>query len=242
MSQLTALGHAHEAAHPRATRVQLVLAPLCIVAAGAAFAAELIVGNDATTFGALSVVPVLAASLLRSRPLTLIVASFAMLLQIWGVGLGAVSRNAAGMQISVYMLTLAVAALQQSRTPVLEALDRAAEPEVELPLMHVPGAAVASLPMPVAVDAGTAALPQTLAATLTRRERDVVQLAAQGLTARQIGSLLFIGERTVETHLANAYGKLGVRSKVELIRLVSARSEDPAEIRTGTEAAKRATA
>src|SRR5258708_37737765 len=42
-----------------------VIAPLCLVAAGAAFVAEGIVGSDAATFGALSVVPVLAARLLR---------------------------------------------------------------------------------------------------------------------------------------------------------------------------------
>jgi DNA-binding CsgD family transcriptional regulator len=54
---------------------------------------------------------------------------------------------------------------------------------------------------------------------LTRRERDVAQLAALGYTAREIGERLFIGERTVETHLAHAYAKLGIRSKSELIRL-----------------------
>ncbi|HYM51077.1 MAG TPA: helix-turn-helix transcriptional regulator [Candidatus Limnocylindrales bacterium] len=54
---------------------------------------------------------------------------------------------------------------------------------------------------------------------LTRREGDVARLAAQGYTAREIGERLFIGERTVETHLAHAYVKLGVRSKSELIRI-----------------------
>jgi len=53
---------------------------------------------------------------------------------------------------------------------------------------------------------------------LTRREREVVALAAHGRTASEIAGLLHIGERTVETHLANAYPKLGVRSKLELVK------------------------
>lgn len=56
-------------------------------------------------------------------------------------------------------------------------------------------------------------------AVLTRREREVVLLAVEGLTAREIGARLYIGERTVETHLAHAYGKLGVASRVELAQL-----------------------
>lgn len=54
--------------------------------------------------------------------------------------------------------------------------------------------------------------------TLTRRERDVVRLAAEGLTAREIGAKLFIGVRTVETHIASAYLKLGIHSRFFLIR------------------------
>src|SRR4029079_7658654 len=54
---------------------------------------------------------------------------------------------------------------------------------------------------------------------LTKREREVAKLAAQGRSAREIAQELFIGERTVETHLANAYAKLGVSSKMELVRL-----------------------
>jgi DNA-binding CsgD family transcriptional regulator len=56
------------------------------------------------------------------------------------------------------------------------------------------------------------------AQALTQRERNVARLAAEGRTAREIGRRLFIGERTVETHLAHAYAKLGVESKVDLIR------------------------
>ncbi|MDN5934286.1 MAG: helix-turn-helix transcriptional regulator, partial [Pseudonocardia sp.] len=55
-------------------------------------------------------------------------------------------------------------------------------------------------------------------ASLTAREQEVAQLAVDGLTAREIGAALFIGERTVEGHLARAYARLGVRSKLELTR------------------------
>jgi DNA-binding CsgD family transcriptional regulator len=55
-------------------------------------------------------------------------------------------------------------------------------------------------------------------ASLTRREREVARLAAQGRSAREIATQLYIGERTVETHLANAYAKLGVTSKLDLVR------------------------
>jgi DNA-binding CsgD family transcriptional regulator len=57
--------------------------------------------------------------------------------------------------------------------------------------------------------------------TLTKREREVATLAAQGYTAREIGAQLHIGERTVETHVANICSKLGLRAKVELVRSAS---------------------
>lgn len=53
--------------------------------------------------------------------------------------------------------------------------------------------------------------------SLTAREREVVRLAQQGLTAKEIGRQLFIGSRTVETHLSNAYAKLGISSKMQLM-------------------------
>lgn len=54
--------------------------------------------------------------------------------------------------------------------------------------------------------------------SLTRREREVARLAATGMTAKEIAQALFVGKRTVETHLASIYAKLGVESKVQLIR------------------------
>jgi DNA-binding CsgD family transcriptional regulator len=53
---------------------------------------------------------------------------------------------------------------------------------------------------------------------LSPREREVARLAAVGKTAREIAESMFIGERTVETHLQNAYAKLGVGSKRELVQ------------------------
>jgi DNA-binding CsgD family transcriptional regulator len=58
-------------------------------------------------------------------------------------------------------------------------------------------------------------------ASLTRREREVAALASEGLTAKEIAERLYIGERTVEGHLASVYAKLGIRSKVELVRRAS---------------------
>jgi DNA-binding CsgD family transcriptional regulator len=61
-------------------------------------------------------------------------------------------------------------------------------------------------------------LPVTIGdIALTARERQVLVMTMHGLTAAQIGERLFIGRRTVESHLDRAYGKLGVRSKREFI-------------------------
>jgi DNA-binding NarL/FixJ family response regulator len=49
---------------------------------------------------------------------------------------------------------------------------------------------------------------------LTRREHQVLQVAAEGLTAREIARHLGVRERTVTTHLGRIYGKLGVNSRV----------------------------
>jgi len=54
--------------------------------------------------------------------------------------------------------------------------------------------------------------------TLTAREREVLQQAAEGNTNAEIASRLFISPRTVETHRANLMHKLGLRSQTELVR------------------------
>jgi DNA-binding CsgD family transcriptional regulator len=51
---------------------------------------------------------------------------------------------------------------------------------------------------------------------LTRREREVAELAARGASSREIAEKLFVSSRTVENHLQRAYEKLGVRGRAEL--------------------------
>ena len=63
------------------------------------------------------------------------------------------------------------------------------------------------------------AAPLDLYDTLSTREREVLQLAAEGLTSAAIGERLQIGKRTVETHRANLQRKLGLKSQAELVRL-----------------------
>jgi len=53
---------------------------------------------------------------------------------------------------------------------------------------------------------------------LTPRELEVLRRIALGYTNRQIAEELGISVRTVETHRANLMGKLGVNSRVELVR------------------------
>ena len=54
--------------------------------------------------------------------------------------------------------------------------------------------------------------------SLTTREREVLQLTAQGYTHTEIAQRLFISPRTVETHRTNLMQKLGLQSQTDLVR------------------------
>jgi two-component system, NarL family, nitrate/nitrite response regulator NarL len=51
---------------------------------------------------------------------------------------------------------------------------------------------------------------------LSDREKEIVQLVAQGFRNREIGEKLFISEQTVKNHLHNIFDKLGVSDRLEL--------------------------
>ncbi len=53
--------------------------------------------------------------------------------------------------------------------------------------------------------------------SLTRRERDIVSLIAQGKTNQEIARQLYISENTVKTYIKRLFVKLGVKSRTELV-------------------------
>ncbi len=76
------------------------------------------------------------------------------------------------------------------------------------------------LPLSIAARALTAlargeSIGQNLIEPLSERETEVVRLLGQGFTNKDIAQTLILSVRTVEAHLRNIYGKLGVRSRTE---------------------------
>jgi DNA-binding NarL/FixJ family response regulator len=53
---------------------------------------------------------------------------------------------------------------------------------------------------------------------LTPREQEVLKLIAEANTNREIGAILHLAEKTVESHRANILRKLGMRDRVQLVR------------------------
>lgn len=60
--------------------------------------------------------------------------------------------------------------------------------------------------------------PQPSASSLTHREREIVQLIAEGRINKEIAQLLSISVKTVETHRASAMHKLKLRTTADLVR------------------------
>jgi DNA-binding CsgD family transcriptional regulator len=56
---------------------------------------------------------------------------------------------------------------------------------------------------------------------LTAQERQIAQLAAEGLSNREIGQKLFVSPRTVSTHLYRVYPKLGISARSQLVAALS---------------------
>jgi DNA-binding NarL/FixJ family response regulator len=74
------------------------------------------------------------------------------------------------------------------------------------------GSLLREMTQPPKIDAEAAKI-----ATLTRREREVLTLVAEGLKNRDIAARLFISETTVTHHLSSVFAKLGVSDRLELV-------------------------
>jgi DNA-binding CsgD family transcriptional regulator len=119
-------------------------------------------------------------------------------------------------------LILAVTGLLFIAAAVIEAGNRLTVILVGIPIMAV-GVLVRSYaaraPLTSVATTIPPGSPHEPIAALTRRELEVARLAASAYTAAEIGHQLHIGERTVESHLASTYSKLGITSRSELIRM-----------------------
>lgn len=71
---------------------------------------------------------------------------------------------------------------------------------------------------------------------LTAREREVLTLLTQGMTAMQVARHLFLGVETIRTHVRNAMGKLGARTRIQAVVLALRSGELDARPRASEEA------
>jgi DNA-binding NarL/FixJ family response regulator len=62
---------------------------------------------------------------------------------------------------------------------------------------------------------------------LTEREREVLELVAEGLSNSEVGERLYLAEKTIKHHMTNILGKLHVRSRVEAALLVAREGPPP---------------
>jgi DNA-binding NarL/FixJ family response regulator len=65
--------------------------------------------------------------------------------------------------------------------------------------------------------------------TLTNRERQILHLAAEGLSSTEIADKLVISSRTVEAHRARMMQKLGLHSQTDLVRFALRKGIIPME-------------
>ena len=86
------------------------------------------------------------------------------------------------------------------------------------PAGQVEAAAVASPVEPIAPAAASEGLEG-----LAAMERQVAALVMEGATNREIAARLFISVKTVEATLTRVYRKLGIRSRVDIVRLAAGR-------------------
>lgn len=180
---------------------------LLVTAIALLFLAELAAPRG-VTLGTAVIVPVLVSCLVLERRWAAAVLGLAVLTRVVAAIVGDTTSALAALEVTSYLGCAGIAVAYSRRDPSVHA--RGPVDEV---------ATARSQPQ-----VATQALG---ASGLTDRERQVLDMAVHGLTAKQIGARLFISRRTVETHLGRARDKLGVRTKGELIALTYDRRDQP---------------
>jgi DNA-binding CsgD family transcriptional regulator len=159
---------------------------------------ELVAPQD-VTLGALVLLLVFVSALLLDERRTLAIVVLAAATRAIAAGLGDIPAGLAVLECASFVA--AAGAVLAFRRATAEK-------------QQSPASAEAAPAIEVSRPASRRAIDAPL---LTEREREVLTMAVQGLTAAQVAERLFISKRTVETHLERSYSKLGVRSKRELI-------------------------
>lgn len=72
--------------------------------------------------------------------------------------------------------------------------------------------------------------PRSDTSELSSREKEIAEMAAEGLSNPEIAESLFLSRKTVERHVSNVLAKLGARNRTELARLLS---DDPKRTAAG---------
>jgi DNA-binding CsgD family transcriptional regulator len=189
--------HVPATPHRASGHAKPALIALVVASIGLLFLAELNAPPD-VPLGAAVLIPVLISCLFLDRRWSAAVLGLAILTRVAVATVGDTSMDLAALEIASYVATMVIALAFTRRVAMVPAPTHIDE---VMPAQPVPNLAPPSL----------------TAAGLTDRERQVLDMAIHGLTAKQIGERLYIGRRTVETHLGRAYGKLGARNKRELI-------------------------
>jgi len=184
---------------------EVLVAGLCVAVLGVIFVAEILTPD--VVVGAFALLPLLAAMWLLSSRLAALVAFIAVL--FFGVAFAIESANrVTGILVAVAVFASAfLGRLYAAGVDSALSSRRHLRPRVKswVTSSHLDG-----------VDRSPHALR-----SLTRRELEVARLAAEGYTAAEVGRRLHIGDRTVESHLGAAYSKLGITSRLQLVRMAS---------------------
>lgn len=125
----------------------------------------------------------------------------------------AVTRQPAAPIVELALAAGACGVLPEDRDPssLVDAFRRALAGELVLPVDGPP------VPIDRLREVPTRRVQIALLATLTRREHEVLVALAEGATTPGIALAMGISPATVQSHVKNIFGKLGVHSKVEAV-------------------------
>jgi DNA-binding CsgD family transcriptional regulator len=117
-----------------------------------------------------------------------------------------------------FLGTLTLALPAPSANPFFETLVQRAAREIQHRLLQTPDGGASS--EAAGVKRLRSERPTFGWEALTKTERHLADLVAEGLTNKQVAARLFLSRHTVDSHLRSIFRKLDINSRVELTRVV----------------------